>query len=100
MMLKYGYEYCGRPLLHDRVCSGTTSLITAAYHGRLDACRLLVERKADLTARDRCPQITRALLMRVDLTPCVAAAALPCKPPSRTTWWNICAASGRRSELE
>ena len=75
----------------------------AAFYGNLGACRLLVERKADLTARGRCPQPSRALLMRVDLTPCAAANALPCKPPSRTTKptsWRICAASGRRSELE
>ena len=52
------------PAILDRVFSGATPLIGAACYGRLDACRLLVERKADLTARDRCPQITRALLMR------------------------------------
>ena len=77
MMLKYGFEYCGRPLLLDRVCRGGTPLISAAYNGKLDACRLLVEHRADLTARDGCPQITRALLMRVDLTPCAAETALP-----------------------
>ncbi len=53
MMLKYGVEYCGRPLLLDRVCSGATPLILAAYWGYLDACRLLVQHRADLTARNR-----------------------------------------------
>jgi ankyrin repeat protein len=60
MMLKYGFEYCGRPLLLDRVCRDSTPLILAAYCGNLDACRLLVQHKADLTARSWCPQITRA----------------------------------------
>ena len=81
-MLKYGFEYCGRPLLLDRVCSSRTPLISAAMYGHLGACRLLVEHRADLTARDGCPQITRAILMRVDLTPCAAATAtLPCDTP-------------------
>jgi hypothetical protein len=50
MMLKYCFEYCGRLLL-DRVCSGYTPLLLAACVGHLGACRLLVEHKADLTAR-------------------------------------------------
>jgi hypothetical protein len=48
-------------------------LIKAAYYGRPELCRLLVEHKADLSASCRCPQPSRALLMRVDLTPCAAA---------------------------
>jgi hypothetical protein len=77
MMLKYGFESCGRPLLIDLFFSGTTPLICAARGGYLDACRLLVEHRADLTATNRCPQPSRALLMRVDILPCAAAKAVP-----------------------
>ena len=82
MMLKCDVEYCGRPLLLDRVCSGYTPLIFAACNGCLDVCRLLVEHKADLTVKNKCLQTTLPLLMRVDLTSCAAALVLPCETPS------------------
>jgi hypothetical protein len=84
----------------------------AAHRGFLDTCRLLVERKADLTVKtepilpwDWCPQPSRALLVRANLTPFAAAskATLPCDVQSERTTppsWRICAASGRQSELK
>jgi hypothetical protein len=84
----------------------------AADRGYLDTCRLLVERRADLTVKtkailpwDWCPQPSRALVMRDKLTPFAAAskATLPCDVPSEGTTpmsWHICAASGRQSELK
>jgi hypothetical protein len=81
MIMKYGFIYCSGPcLLFDRVCSGSTPLHRSRDGD--DTCRTLVEHKADVTARNRCPQLSRALLMRVDLTPCAAATAtLPCDTP-------------------
>jgi hypothetical protein len=52
MMLKYYTEYCGRPSLFDRVCSGRTPLHESAESGMVDACDILLKNGADVDAKD------------------------------------------------
>jgi ankyrin repeat protein len=52
MMLKYGFEYCGRPLLPDRVCSGDTPLHMSARNGDVGTCDFLLKSGADVNAKD------------------------------------------------
>ena len=52
MMLKYGFEYCGRPLLPDRVCSGYTPLYWSAEYGNVDTCDILLKSGADVNAKN------------------------------------------------
>ena len=51
-MLKCGVEYCGRPLLLDRVCSGWTPLHLAARNGDVATCDILLKAGADVNAKD------------------------------------------------
>jgi hypothetical protein len=53
-MLKYGFEYCGRPFLFDRVCSGRTPLYCSYFqHEDLKAatCEILLKNGADVNAK-------------------------------------------------
>ncbi len=52
MMLKCGVEYCGRPLLLDRVCSHWTPLYLAADKGDVAKCDILLKAGADVNAKD------------------------------------------------
>jgi hypothetical protein len=52
MMLKCGFEYCGRPLLFDRVCSHCTPLHYSARNGKVNACDILLKYGADVNAKD------------------------------------------------
>ena len=51
-MLRRGVEYCGRPLLLDRVCSGRTPLHLAADKGDGATCDILLKAGADVNAKD------------------------------------------------
>ena len=51
MMLKYGFYYCGRPLLLDRVCSRNTPLHEAATYGKVDSCDVMLKNGADVNAK-------------------------------------------------
>jgi hypothetical protein len=50
MMPKCGFEYCGRPSLLDRVCSGSTPLNYSAESGKVDAFDILLKNGADVNA--------------------------------------------------
>ena len=52
MMLKYGFEYCGRPLLLDRVCSDSTPLHRSAGNGSAATCDILLKNGADVNAKN------------------------------------------------
>jgi ankyrin repeat protein len=52
MMLNYYNEYCVRPLLFDRVCSGRTPLHWAARVGKADICDILLKNDANVNAED------------------------------------------------
>ncbi len=54
MMLNYGFDYCGHPLLLDRDCSGWTPLhnVSRAESGMVDACDILLKNGADVNAED------------------------------------------------
>ena len=52
MMLKYGFEYCSRPLLLDRVCSHWTPLHYSAQYGHAATCDILLKNGADVNAKD------------------------------------------------
>ena len=49
-MLKCGVEYCGRPLLLDRVCRGETLLLLAADEGDVATRDVLLKAGADINA--------------------------------------------------
>ena len=53
MTLKHSWKYCGRPLLFDHFCRKDTPLIYSSAFGNPDVCRLLVDHKADVAARNR-----------------------------------------------
>ena len=44
-------EYCGRPLLLDRVYSGGTPLLLAADKGDVATCDILLKAGADVNAK-------------------------------------------------
>jgi hypothetical protein len=52
MMLKYGLEYCGHPLLLDRVCSRGTPLHCSAEKGNVATCDILLKAGADVNAKN------------------------------------------------
>ena len=52
MMQKRGVEYCGRPLLLDRVCSGETILHYFARKGDVAMCDILLKAGANVNAKD------------------------------------------------
>ncbi len=52
MMLKCGVEYCGRPLLLDRVYSGGLPLYLAADKGDVATCDILLKAGANANAKD------------------------------------------------
>ncbi len=52
MMLTYGFKYCGRALLSDRVCRGCTPLHGAAVNNNDIACHILLKSGADVNAKD------------------------------------------------
>ncbi len=72
-----------------------TPLHESAFNGHLEACRLLVESKADVAARDRC--FSPPPSHHLSLTICLAdLAKLRSKAPSATTKpasFHTCAAS-------
>ena len=51
-MLKCVVEYCGLPLLLDRVCRGDTLLLLAADKGDVATCDVLLKAGADVNAKD------------------------------------------------
>ena len=77
--------------------SDETPLHISAQEGRLEMCRLLVESKADVAARDRC--FSPLFSHHLTLTLCLAAgAALHSNTPSTTTktaWLHTCTVSAR-----
>jgi hypothetical protein len=63
MILKYGFEYYGRPFLFDCVCRGGTPLHSASQwcpsssaasqlHGKVATCEILLKNGADVNAKD------------------------------------------------
>ena len=52
MIMKYGFIYCGGPLLFDRVCSGDTPLHWSAENGSAATCDILLKNGADVNAKN------------------------------------------------
>jgi hypothetical protein len=52
MIMKYGFIYCGGPLLFDRVCSGDTPLHLSAGKGSVVKCEVLLKIDADVNAKN------------------------------------------------
>ena len=84
----------------SRSCSQSTPLHCSSSNGHVRICRLLVEQRADVAAKDKCRSPPRARSR--SLTPCVAETAkLRSNTPSTAKngiWFRFFAASVPRSD--
>ncbi len=96
----YEAKLCLRKLILLLFFSQWTPLHHSAFYDRLEICRLLVESKADVAARDWC--FSPPPSHHLSFTICLAAvAALHSNWPSATTdstLLHTCAASARRND--
>jgi hypothetical protein len=101
IIVLYEAKLCLRKFIRLLFFSERTPLHWSACNGQLEVCRLLVESKAHVAARDWC--FSPPPSHHFSLTICLAAlvAKLHLHTPSttkRSTLLHTCAASARRSD--
>ncbi len=96
----YESKLCLRKLILFLFFRQQTPLHWSSINGRLEVCRLLVESKADVAARDQC--FSHPPTHHLSLTICLAAmVTLHSNTPLTTTnptLLHTCAASARRND--
>ena len=96
----YEAKLCLRKLILYLFFNESTPLHWSAFYGHLEVCRLLVESKADVTARERCFSPPPSHHLSLTICPAAGATLHSNVPSSATkpTSLHTCAASARRND--